>query len=140
KIQNNACIYYKSVVEDDVMIGPNVVLTNDIYPRAFIWSEEKRGEGIAVKKGASIGANSTIICGHTIGQYAIVGAGSVVTRDVPDNALVYGNPARIHGFVCKCGTKLDLKKSKPHGERYVFSCGNCKEKIAIERKLAEGLK
>ncbi|MCJ7817006.1 MAG: N-acetyltransferase [Candidatus Aenigmarchaeota archaeon] len=135
KIQNNACIYYKSIVEDYVMIGPNVVFTNDLYPRAFIWSEEKRGEGITVKKGASIGANSTIICGRTIGSYAIVGAGSVVTKDVPDHALVYGNPAKVHGFVCECGTKLVL------GEKdNTIVCEKCKKKTAIDRKLAESLK
>jgi len=136
KIQNNACIYYKSVIEDDVMIGPNVVFTNDLYPRAFVWSEDKRGEGITVRKGASIGANSTIICGRIIGSYAIVGAGSVVTRDVPDHALVYGNPAHIHGFVCECGTKLDLGKLRDD----TIVCEKCKKRIPIDRKLADNLK
>jgi UDP-2-acetamido-3-amino-2,3-dideoxy-glucuronate N-acetyltransferase len=135
KIQNNACVYYKSVIEDDVIIGPNVVFTNDLYPRAFVWSEDKRGEGIMVRKGASIGANSTIICGRTIGSYAIVGAGSVVTRDVPDHALVYGNPAHIHGFVCECGTKLDLGELRDNA----VVCEKCKKRIPIDRKLAESL-
>jgi UDP-2-acetamido-3-amino-2,3-dideoxy-glucuronate N-acetyltransferase len=139
KIQNNACIYYKSVIEDDVMIGPNVVFTNDLYPRAFMWSEEKRGEGITVKKGASIGANTTIICGHTIGSYAIIGAGSVVTRDVPDHALAYGNPAHLHGFVCKCGTKLILGNAKPHGEKLIAECEKCGSRTEIDKALAESL-
>jgi UDP-2-acetamido-3-amino-2,3-dideoxy-glucuronate N-acetyltransferase len=136
KIQNNVCIYYKTVIEDDVMIGPNTVFTNDLYPRAFIWSEERRGLQITVKKGASIGANSTIICGRTIGNYAIVGAGSVVTRDVPDHGLVYGNPATLHGFVCECGAKLDLGALKGS----IVVCSKCKKKIAIDSALASGLK
>ncbi len=123
KIQNFVSIYKGVRIEDDVFIGPSVTFTNDLYPRAFIWSEERIIPTV-VKRGASIGANSTIICGVTIGEYAMVGAGSVVTRDVPPFGLVYGVPARLRGFVCYCGKKLE--KVVEEGERditYECSCG-----------------
>lgn len=131
KIQNNACVYYNTIIEDDVMIGPNVVFTNDLYPRSFIWSEEKRGPPITVGKGASIGANTTIICGRRIGSYAIIGAGSVVTKDIPEYALAYGNPATIHGFVCECGRKLDKAKLKSGS----IICDRCRKAIPVDSKL-----
>ncbi|WDV48148.1 acyltransferase [Clostridiaceae bacterium M8S5] len=108
KIQNGVSVYYGVTIEDIVFIGPNVTFTNDLYPRAFVqdWKINKT----IVRKGASIGANSTIICGNELGKYCMVAAGSVVTKDVPDYALVMGNPARIVGFVCKCGKKLINKK------------------------------
>lgn len=106
KIQNNACVY-NATIEDDAQIGPGVVVTNDLLPRAFIWNDKKKGERTVVKKGASVGANSTLIPGVIIGEYAMVGAGSVVTKNVPAHALVYGNPATIRGFVCKCGNKTE---------------------------------
>ncbi len=108
KIQNNACVYSGVTIEDDVFIGPGVCFTNDMYPRAKLWSEDRKRE-TTVKKGASVGANSTVICGVDIGAHAMIGAGSVVTKDVPDHALVYGNPAEIHGYVCECGCKLERK-------------------------------
>jgi UDP-2-acetamido-3-amino-2,3-dideoxy-glucuronate N-acetyltransferase len=106
KIQNNACLYHGLEVEDDVFIGPGVCFTNDLYPRAALWDESRISRTL-VKKGASIGANSTVVCGNTIGSYALVGAGSVVTHDVPDYALVAGNPAKIIGYVCECGMRVD---------------------------------
>ncbi|RLG35401.1 N-acetyltransferase [Methanosarcinales archaeon] len=105
KIQNFVSIYKGVKIEDDVFIGPSVTFTNDLYPRADAWGEDKITHTL-VKRGASIGANSTVICGVTIGEYAMVGAGSVVTRDVPSFTLVYGNPARIRGRVNKEGLKV----------------------------------
>lgn len=105
KIQNNVSVYTGVICKDGVFLGPSCVFTNVINPRAFI---ERKSEykPTVLEKGASVGANSTIVCGNHIGQYALIGAGSVVTRDVPDYAMVYGNPARIQGFVCKCGVQL----------------------------------
>jgi len=105
KIENGVSIYHGVIVDDDVFIGPNVAFTNDYMPRAF--NKDWKITPTYIKKGASIGANATIICGNTIGSYAMVGAGSVVTKNVPSNALVVGNPARVIGYVCKCGQKLD---------------------------------
>jgi N-acetylglucosamine-1-phosphate uridyltransferase (contains nucleotidyltransferase and I-patch acetyltransferase domains) len=105
KVQNNVSIYDDVVIEDDVFCGPSCVFTNVINPRSFVErkSEYKR---TIVCRGASIGANATIVCGVEIGEYALIGAGSVVTRGVPSYAIVYGNPARVRGYVCKCGEKL----------------------------------
>jgi UDP-2-acetamido-3-amino-2,3-dideoxy-glucuronate N-acetyltransferase len=104
KIQNGVSIYHGVTIEDDVFIGPNAVFTNDYYPRAF--SMDWRITPTYIKKGASIGANATVVCGVTIGEYALVGAGSLVKDDVPPHALVVGNPARIVGKVCRCGHRV----------------------------------
>ncbi len=105
KVQNNVSIYDDVVIEDDVFCGPSCVFTNVINPRAFV---ERKHEYLRtlVKRGASIGANATIVCGVTLGEYCFVGAGSVVTRDVPSHAMVYGSPARPRGWMCVCGVKL----------------------------------
>ncbi len=105
KIQNNVNVYHGVTVEDDVFLGPSMTFTNDMFPRAF--SKDWKVYETLVKEGASIGANATIVCGHIVGKFAMVGAGSVVTKDVPDYALVVGNPARQIGWVCKCGNKLN---------------------------------
>jgi UDP-2-acetamido-3-amino-2,3-dideoxy-glucuronate N-acetyltransferase len=105
KIQNNVSVYDDVIIEDDVFCGPSCVFTNVINPRAFIERKHEYRKTV-VKKGASIGANATIVCGVTIGEYALIGAGSVVTRDVPPYALVYGNPARTHGKVGEDGTRM----------------------------------
>lgn len=104
-VKNNIALYSGVVVEDDVFLGPSCAFTNVVNPRSFISRKDEFRRTI-VRKGASIGANATIICGHSVGQYAMVGAGAVVTRDVPDYALVYGNPAKAHSYVCQCGEKL----------------------------------
>lgn len=106
KIQNGVSVYHGVILQDDVFIGPNVTFTNDFYPRAFSGNTWEVRPTL-IKRGASIGANATIVCGHTLGQYCMVGAGSTVTKDVPPYTLAVGNPARIIGFVCKCGQKLD---------------------------------
>ncbi len=107
KIQNNVSVYTGVVCEDDVFLGPSCVFTNVINPRSHICRKDEYKKTL-LKRGCSIGANSTLICGHTIGKYALVGAGSVVTKDVPDYALVKGNPARVYGYVCYCGEKLNF--------------------------------
>jgi acetyltransferase-like isoleucine patch superfamily enzyme len=104
KIQNGVSVYHGVTIEDDVFLGPHMTFTNDLYPRAFI--SDFKLYSTLVKKGASIGANATVICGVTIGEYAMIGSGCVVTKDVPPYALVVGNPGKIIGFVDKNGKKL----------------------------------
>ncbi|MCX9029606.1 MAG: acyltransferase [Candidatus Methanoperedens sp.] len=128
KIQNFVSIYKGVQIQDDVFVGPSVVFTNDLYPRAFIWGDEKIVTTI-VKKGSSIGANSTIICGVTIGDYAMVGAGSVVTKDVPPFGLVFGNPARLKGYICYCGKRLNQVKES-EGEKVIYEC-ECGKNVEI---------
>jgi UDP-2-acetamido-3-amino-2,3-dideoxy-glucuronate N-acetyltransferase len=109
KIQNNVSVYAGVTLEDDVFCGPSMVFTNVATPRsAYPRNRPEDNLPTLVKRGASIGANATILCGHTIGEYALIGAGSVVTRDVPPYALVYGNPARHRGWACECGIVLSL--------------------------------
>ena len=110
KVQNNASIYEEVILEDNVFCGPSCVFTNVLNPRSHI-PRKNEYRPTVVKKGATIGANATIVCGHTIGRYAFIGAGAVVTKDVPDYALVYGNPARLEGWVCSCGVKLEFNSS-----------------------------
>lgn len=112
KIQNNISIYDGVALEDEVFCGPSVVFTNVNTPRSEI---NRRGEfnKTLVKKGATLGANATIVCGHTIGSYAFIGAGAVVTHDVPDYALIVGNPARRIGWACVCGRRLTADLTCP---------------------------
>lgn len=107
KIQNNVSLYTGVTLEDDVFCGPSMVFTNVATPRsAFPRNRREDCLPTLVKQGASLCANATIVCGHTIGRYAFVGAGAVVTQDVPDYGLVYGNPARLKGWACECGRRL----------------------------------
>jgi UDP-2-acetamido-3-amino-2,3-dideoxy-glucuronate N-acetyltransferase len=130
KVQNFVSVYHGVVVEDDVFLGPSMTFTNDMYPRAF--NSNFKVYATLVKKGASIGANSTVICGTKIGRYAMVGAGSVVTENVPDHGLVYGNPAKLFGFVCVCGRKL--KKKKDGGDFMLMTCPECGEEVKIPKE------
>lgn len=125
KIQNNVSVYDAVVIEDDVFCGPSMVFTNVYNPRSFIVRKEEY-RVTRVHKGATIGANAVIVCGVSLGAYCFVGSGSVVTRDVPDYALVYGNPARRHGWVCECGETLPE----------TLTCGVCEKKY---RKNGETL-
>ena len=121
KIQNNVSVYTGVVLEDDVFCGPSMVFTNVINPRSHVSRRDEYRETL-VKRGATIGANATVVCGHSIGQYAFVGAGAVVTKHVPDYALVIGNPGRIVGWVCACGVKL-AAGSRPPDEVACTACG-----------------
>jgi UDP-2-acetamido-3-amino-2,3-dideoxy-glucuronate N-acetyltransferase len=121
KIQNNVSVYTGVVLEDDVFCGPSMVFTNVVNPRSHVSRKDEYRQTI-VGRGATLGANSTIVCGHSIGRYAFVGAGAVVTRDVPDHALVIGNAARIAGWMCECGVKLTGGAERPSHAR-CRSCG-----------------
>ena len=111
KVQNNVSLFAGVILEDDVFCGPSMVFTNVFNPRSFI-SRKKEFRKTLVKRGATIGANTTVVCGITIGQYAFIGAGAVVTRDVPDYALVYGNPGKLKGWVCQCAVAITFESGK----------------------------
>ena len=134
KIQNGVSLYKGVIVEDDVFIGPYAVFTNDLYPRAF--SRDWEVMPTQIKKGASIGANATIICGITIGEYAMVGAGAVVTKNVPPHGLVIGNPAKLRGFVCFCGRPLKNIVEK-RAKEVIYKCRHCGKEVSVEREVYE---
>jgi UDP-2-acetamido-3-amino-2,3-dideoxy-glucuronate N-acetyltransferase len=128
KVQNNVSIYTGVICEDDVFLGPSMVFTNIVNPRSAIIRKDSY-ESTVVEKGASIGANSTIVCGHTIGMYAFIGAGAVVTREVKPYALVVGNPAKQTGWMSEYGHKLKFDESgiavcPESGEKYKILDGN----------------
>src|SRR5213079_2654683 len=128
KIQNNVSVYTGVILEDDVFCGPSMVFTNVVNPRSHV-SRKDEYRRTLVRRGATIGANATVVCGHTIGHYAFVGAGAVVTKDVPDYALVVGNPARVTGWMCQCGVKLADGRVPPPAA----SCATCGEAYRAEQ-------
>ncbi|MBI3158055.1 MAG: N-acetyltransferase [Chloroflexi bacterium] len=135
KIQNYVSVYHGVTIENGVFVGPHVCFTNDLNPRAvnpdgslksaddWVLSET------LIREGAALGANSTIRCGITIGKWALVGAGSVVTKDVPDHGLALGNPARLRGFVCACGHQVE--KQSEDGRQVVAVCPDCGRELRI---------
>lgn len=124
RVQNNVSLYEGVVVEDDVFLGPSCVFTNVINPRSHV-SRKHEYAPTVVRRGVSIGANATIVCGVELGAYAFVGAGAVVTSDVAPHSLVYGVPARHHGWVCACGVSLEGTTCKTCGARYSVSSTAC---------------
>ncbi len=143
KIQNHAIIYHKAMIEDGVFIGPNVCFTNDKIPRAINpdGTPKKAGDWqvttIHIGQGASIGAHSVILPGVQIGEFALVGSGSVVTKNVPDFALAFGNPARIRGFVCRCGRKI---KEFIETDTVIVGKCHCGLNIQVDRQSFQQLK
>jgi UDP-2-acetamido-3-amino-2,3-dideoxy-glucuronate N-acetyltransferase len=136
KIQNNVSIYTGVILENDVFLGPSMVFTNVINPRSHI-ERKNEYQTTLVKRGVTIGANATILCGITIGEYAFIGAGAVVTRNTPAYALLFGNPARIKGWMCQCGLRLNFET---HDDIETAICSACEGfylKIGLVVKPAE---
>lgn len=144
KIQNYVSVYHGVTIEDGVFIGPHVCFTNDMKPRAINPDGSLKAADdwilslTLIKKGAALGANSTIRCGTTIGMWAMVGCGSVVTKDIPDYGLAWGNPSQLHGFVCPCGTRME--KVSQNAEIVVAECPACGQKVNIPVENWEQIK
>ena len=139
KIQNNVSVYHGVNIEDGVFIGPHVCFTNDKYPRSINPdgtlknADDWQVSETLIKYGSSIGANSTILPGVTIGRFAMIGSGAIVTRDVPDNGLVVGAPGKLIGYVCDCGIKL--VKGQAHGKLTIYQCPKCGREIEAGGEL-----
>ena len=131
RIQNNVSVYDAVTLEDDVFCGPSMVFTNVINPRSHVTRKHEYKRTL-VKRGATIGANATVVCGNSIGRYAMVGAGSVVTRDIPDYALVVGVPARRIGWICQCGVRL----GSGEGE---IACAACGDRYIVEEDRCQAV-
>ena len=129
KVQNNVSIYDAVTLEDDVFCGPSMVFTNVHNPRSHVVRKNEYRRTV-VRQGASIGANATVVCGNTIGRFAFIGAGAVVTRDVPDHALMVGTPARRLGWMCRCGVRL------PAGEGRL-TCPDCGQAYQVTAEACE---
>ena len=141
KIQNYVSVYHGVTIDDGVFVGPHVCFTNDLQPRAVnpdlsLKSADDWTLSLTrIQEGAALGANATIRCGITIGAWAMIGSGSVVTRDIPDYGLAWGNPARLHGFVCPCGERLSFKEKGTSS--VIAKCPSCEREIEIETGLWE---
>jgi len=144
KIQNYVSVYHGLTIEDGVFVGPHVCFTNDMRPRAVNPDGSLKAADdwflseTLIKRGAALGANSTIRCGITIGEWAMVGSGSVVTKDVPAHGLVYGNPAQLRGFVCACG-EITVQESQ-NGQSVTNKCPKCGRSIQISMQDWEKIK
>jgi UDP-2-acetamido-3-amino-2,3-dideoxy-glucuronate N-acetyltransferase len=138
KIQNRASVYHGVTIESGVFIGPHAIFTNDRLPRAVNPDGSLKNDDdwelgkILVREGASIGAGAIIVAGVTIGRWAMIGSGSVVTRDVPDYGLVYGNPARLHGYSCPCGHGLEQQSGD------LLKCPSCGREIVVNGTTDDG--
>ena len=129
-IKNGVHVWEGVEVGDKCFLGPNATFTNDLWPRSWKRPKESWLKGTVLEEAATLGANVTIVAGVRIGRYAMVGAGAVVTRDVPAHALVYGNPARVRGWVCRCGPKLSVKAGKA-------TCDACGTRYALKGKALQ---
>lgn len=133
RVQNNVSIYEGVICEDDVFLGPSMVLTNVINPRSAV-TRKHEYKTTLIKKGASIGANATIVCGNTIGSYAFIGAGAVVTKNVPDYALIIGNPGRQSGWMSEYGHKLKFDNNN------LADCEESKQQYFLENNIVKRIK
>jgi UDP-2-acetamido-3-amino-2,3-dideoxy-glucuronate N-acetyltransferase len=140
KIQNYVSVYHGVTIKDGVFVGPHVCFTNDLRPRAvnpdgtLKSADDWELSETLIEKGAALGANSTIVCGITIGKWAMIGSGSVVTRNIPNHGLAWGNPARLYGFVCACGARLaETGDNAVSSDNVKMCCPKCQREVIIPR-------